>query len=142
VLSLGASIRFPGRSIENRTTSDDVGVRFELVRTDLALRAGFGGENDRFGYRAFGVLGPARVHARARTREETPQEGSATRASAFIGVGLEGRIALIDALWLTCGASVEWLPGATPYGALGEFLVDEPHFRVLGSVALVWRLDL
>lgn len=142
VLAFGLDARFPGRTTERRITATGVPVRFEHARTDVALRVAFGGNGERFAYRAFGVLGPSRVHVRARTQEITPREGADTRASFFMGLGAEGRVALSVRVWLAAAVGFDWLLGATPYGVFGEVLVDEPRFRVVGSASLVWRIGL
>lgn len=140
VLGVGASARFPSRTRITRSTTDGVDVRFTYTRSDLALRGTVGQDFGRLAYRAHALAGPSRVRVRARTSESPPRSGQDTRATAFIGLALEGRLRISGPVFLHLTAGFEWLLGATPFGALGELLLDEPRYRIQLAAGLVWRL--
>ena len=142
VLALGAAYQGPGHVSTTRTTSTNEDVRFRYRRSDFALRFAFGADGARFGYRLHASAGPSIVRVRARTREDAPRRGEDSRLTGALGLGVEGRVALHGDLWLTIHAGFDWLVGATPYGALGEFLLDEPRYRLEGSVGLVYRFGV
>lgn len=116
------------------------GAPFELsyAREELGVRFGLGYAWRRLEMRPFAALALewVRVRATSRAAEATKVSGSDDRAAAAFGLGLEARVNLGDHFFVAASLAAEALLGRTPYGALGERVLEEPWGRVIGRLGL------